>query len=288
MGATNKKPGSTVGRTLITILGVFAALVTILAWLRINPPSSFPKIGDPTNTQTPVPAHEHIAVVSYFDPGAAWIQVEHSTPQVGLAILNPDSGPGAGPDPDFANQVRQTTASGIPMIGYVDTAYAGTNDSSRTLAAVEQDILHYYQWYPGISGIFVDEVTTDCAHMLSYYQPLYRFIKAKDGQANVVLDPGSTTAECYLQFAGDIIVEYEDTYAQYNEWTSAGWESKYPATRFWHIIYDTKQRDVLPALQLAQSRHVGWIYITDNTLPDPFASLPTYWNYEVDVVGRTS
>lgn len=88
--------------------------------------------------------------------------MENGAPTVGLAIINPDSGPGASEDQNYANQVTSTEAKGITVVGYVSTSYAGTQNTTRTLAAAEHDVDTYYSWYPNIDGIFVDEVSTDC------------------------------------------------------------------------------------------------------------------------------
>jgi hypothetical protein len=99
--------------------------------------------------------------------------MDSGTPTVGLAIINPNSGPGTSKDTNYANQVTTTEAAGITVVGYVATGYAGTVTTSRTLAAAKQDIDTYYNWYPNSGGIFLDEVTTDCANRNTYYKPLY-------------------------------------------------------------------------------------------------------------------
>ena len=93
--------------------------------------------------------------------------MENGTPAVDLAIINPNSGPGTIKDTNYADQVTQTEAKGIIVIGYVSTGYAGTTDRTRTLDMVEKDVDTYYSWYPNIDGIFVDEVRTDCSSLNS-------------------------------------------------------------------------------------------------------------------------
>jgi hypothetical protein len=230
----------------------------------------------------------HIGVVSYFDPGSQWDQIEMGYPQVGLAIINPNSGPGMGKDPTFLAQVLHTQKVGIKVLGYVHTSYAGSQNHSRALSDVEADIDNYYAWYPRIDGIFVDEVTTDCKYVDLYYKPLFDYIRNKDAKAQIVLDPGTATAECYMA-VGDIIVDYDDLAVNYTAWESSGWELHYPASRFWHIIHNASQTDLPHILTLAKSRNVGWIYATDlngsdANGPATFSMLPTYWSLEIDLV----
>src|SRR5262249_10836867 len=89
-------------------------------------------------------AYTKVAVPSYFYPGQLWTQMEKGVPTVGLALLNPDSGPGPSKNTAYVNQVKDTGAMGITVIGYVPTAYAGTHNVTRTLAAAKQDVDKYY------------------------------------------------------------------------------------------------------------------------------------------------
>jgi len=63
-------------------------------------------------------------------------------------------------------------------------------------------------------------------------------------------------------------------------------ENSYPSERFWHLIYATAEADLLDAIALSKQRNAGWIYVTDDTLPNPWNSLPdgTYWDALLDAV----
>jgi hypothetical protein len=237
--------------------------------------------------QAKASTHEKVAVPSYFDPGSlGWTQMEQNASTSGLAIINPNSGPGTSQDQDYANQVTQAEKAGIIVVGYVSTSYAGTQDHTRTLTAAEKDVDSYYSWYPNIEGIFVDEVSTDCGKSYSsYYKPLYDYIKHKGGEAKVILDPGTNTSECYMS-AGDIIVNFEDTYANYVNWIPSTWVSMYPANRFWQVIESTSQANLPQAVTLSKQRNAGWVYITNEGGANPFASLPSYWSNELLLVSH--
>jgi Spherulation-specific family 4/Fibronectin type III domain len=237
-------------------------------------PSAAPAPPPPPPTPPPSTA-QHLAVPSYFYPGAFWSQLGAGAPTVGLAVVNPSSGPGTAPDPNYVSQVSQTRARGITVVGYVDTAYG-----SRALSAVEADVDRQYQWY-GVDGIFFDEVPNECSN-ISYYQALADYVRAKPGTHEVVLNPGASTGECFMS-ASDVLITFEDTYAQYVGWHLSGWETKYPATRFWQLIIGASQTDLPNAIALSRSRNVGWIYVTPDTLPNPWDTLPDsgYWNQEL-------
>lgn len=245
-----------------------------------NTPTITPTL-TPSVTPTPTPApaggiSQSIAVPSYFYPGSIWTQLEGGAPTVGLAIINPASGPGATKDTSYASQVTSTKSKSIKVIGYVDTSYGAI-----AAATVKANIDKYYSWY-GVDGIFFDQVSTSCTTATSYYQDIYNYVKAKGGIAKVVLNPGTNTNECYMA-VGDIIVNFEDTYASYVNWAISGWETKYPANRFWQLVHTTTQANMPNAIALSKARNAGWIYVTPDVMANPWDTLPAsaYWTDEL-------
>jgi hypothetical protein len=94
---------------------------------------------------------------------------------------------------------------------------------------------------------------------------------------NLALNWGtdSVAAECFFTVtsnAPDIAVNFEDNYVNYTKWSGpAAWVSKYPASRFWQLVYDVPATPeaFYMALTLSKSRRAGWVYVTDdNTIPD--------------------
>lgn len=228
---------------------------------------------------------QKVAVPSYFAPGApGWVQIENSAATSSLAVINPNSGPGASQDQNYVDQVNQAEKSGLVVVGYIYTSYAGTQDHTRTLVAAERDVDSYYRWYPTIKGIFIDEVSTDCgSSYATYYKPLYDYIKHKVANAEVILNPGTNTSECYIS-ASDIIVNFDDTYSNYLKWSPVPWVANYSASRFWQVIYSASPANMPQVVTLSKQRSAGWVYITDQGGDNPFASLPSYWNSELLLV----
>lgn len=221
---------------------------------------------------------QKIAIPSYFYPGTAWTRLEGSAPTVGIALINPDSGPGAAKDPAYTAEIVRAHAKGIKILGYVHTSYG-----ARAAAAVKAEINRYYSWY-SIDGIFFDEASTSCTKK-PYYQALYSFVKAKGGLARVIINPGTNIPECYITTA-DIIVNFEDNYNAYINWKLSGWETKYPANRFWHLIIATPQSKLTNAIALSKNRNAGWVYATPDVLDNPWDTLPPgpYWLSELNLV----
>lgn len=223
-------------------------------------------------------ANQKIAVPSYFYPGALWTKLENSAPTVGLAIINPNSGPGSSRDANYAAEITRAHAKGIKVIGYVHTSYG-----ARSGPVVKAEINQYYTWY-NVDGIFFDEASTDCAKK-NYYLALYNFVKTKGGVAKVVINPGINTPECFITTA-DIIINFEDVYSNYVNWHLSGWETKYPASRFWHLVLGTPQTKLANAITMSKNRNAGWVYVTPDVLPNPWDTLPssTYWQSELNLV----
>lgn len=227
-------------------------------------------------------AAQRLAIPSYFDPnnaGVLWDQLTNAAPRVGLAIINPNSGPGASPDPAYLATVQQAQRQGVITLGYVATNYG-----RRSLASVRSEIQRYFNWY-GVNGIFLDEAATSCTKK-SYYLRLYTYIKRLKPGAYVVLNPGIDPGECYMK-AADIVVNFEDSFSAYQDWTPAPWVYKYAPQRFWHLVIGADQLQMVEAMRLSKGRHAGWVYVTPDDLPNPWDSLPAdpYWTEELNALG---
>ena len=180
------------------------------------------------------------------------------------------------------SSVHAAQAAGITVVGYV-----GTDWGARSLSAVEAEVNAYYSWY-GVDGVFFDQASTSCAYS-PYYGMLNAFVKAKGGIARTILNPGTQTSQCYVS-AADILVTFEGSYTQYVRSHSApGWEASYAPSHFWHIIYDAPTTSAAAqAVQLSRQRGAGYVYVTPDTLPNPYDMLPTgsYWSSELANIGR--
>lgn len=221
-----------------------------------------------------------VAIPSYFYPGSLWTQMDDGAPTASLAIINPNSGPGASIDSNYVTTTQQAQTSGLTVLGYVHTSYAARNTTT-----VKTEIDTFYSWY-AVDGIFLDEVDTNCTNQ-PYYANLHTYIKSKGGKAIVALNPGTYPSECYMA-SGDILCVFEDTYANYLGNTPPAWVANYSRRKFWHIIHTTSSAaNMSNTLSLAQSRNAGWIYITDDSGANPYDTLPSYWTQELQATSPT-
>ena len=221
---------------------------------------------------------QSMAIPMYTDPPSAlWTQVTSAAPVVSLVVANPNSGPGTAVDAAYTQAIAAAQGAGQTILGYVHTSYG-----ARAIAQVEADIDSWYSFYPAIDGIFSDETATDASEVAPFYAPLYAYVKAKSGKRVVVINPGTPPDESYMT-ASDIVLSFEDTYANYTGATTPAWVASYPATRFWHVVLSTAEGDMTTAVGLARQRNAGLVYVTDQGPSTAYQEIVTggYWSAEV-------
>ncbi|HEY6459887.1 MAG TPA: spherulation-specific family 4 protein, partial [Polyangiaceae bacterium] len=234
-------------------------------------------------------AAQAIGIPMYVDPSssaATWAQVTAAAPTVALLVANPASGPGGSAQAEYTQAIATAHAAGQAIIGYVHTSYG-----NRALAQVEADADAWYSFYPAIDGIFVDEGSTDTSTIAPYYQPLHDHVKAEPaGSRTVALNPGTLVDESFLQ-AADVIVTFEDTYANYTNGSyppNPAWMATYPRWRFWHLVLSAATTsDMQNAVMIARQRNAGYVYVTDQGPATAYQQLVTgaYWQAELAAAG---
>lgn len=188
--------------------------------------------------------------------------------------MNPSNGPGATIDPHYTFWNGVVRASGGLVIGYVHTTY-GLRDVGAVLADIDQFNSFYV-----LDGVFVDEMSTDPATVF-YYQQIHDHVKALGGQKLVVGNPGTTPGEPFVTTA-DILVTFEGSSKSYSTYSPALWTASYPDTRFAAIIYGQNSRvGMVHDLSRAFSQNFGNVFITADSLPNPYDELPEYIRDEV-------
>lgn len=258
---------------------------------------------NPTLRDSPAAAVAHgadllssqmLAVPAYFRPGGDWGRMQHASAAVGLAVLNPGSGPGAGPEAVYTEAVRASQRAGLRILGYVRTAFG--NQTISPLGQITADIDAHFMWY-GVDGIFFDEVSTDVS-LHPYYAGLRAHVRERRPHAITVINPGCMPSESYMSVA-DIVVTFENTHTAYTQelLELPDWTRRYPQKRFWHLVYGAvTAADMSHAVVLSRRRRAGWVYVTpcgtdidvDGSFsPHPWCRLPSeaYWAAELAAVG---
>jgi hypothetical protein len=196
------------------------------------------------------------------------IAAKKAHPTVGvIAIVNPNNGPGSAASSDYTSGIAGLTGAGIKVIGYVATGYA-----SRAATAVKADIDHWEAFYPGqVTGIFFDEQSNQAGDV-AHYRDLSQYAKAQ-GLSFTVGNPGTDTAEGYIG-ALDTMLIYESAGLP-SAGQMGGWHSKYPSSNFGIIPYATS---LDPAFVRNDRQYVGYIYLQNDNLPNPWDSVPSYFS----------
>ncbi len=221
-------------------------------------------------------------VPAYFYPttNSPWDDLTTAASRIPVtAIMNPGSGPGSSQDSNYVNAVDTFRTAGGKVIAYVYTSYG-----SRSSAQVKADIDKYVNWY-NIDGIFFDEFSNaSSTSTLNYYQDLYDYVKGINSTWEVMGNPGTNTVESYLtRPAADSLLVFENYGSSYTSYTPSAWNYNYDSSQIGHLIHTTSsEADMLTYLDLAVSRNAGQVYITDDVMNNPWDTLPSYWDAEVD------
>jgi hypothetical protein len=182
-----------------------------------------------------------------------------------LAVVNPANGPGAAASADYAAGIAKLTAAGVKVIGYVHTSWG-----NRPATELEAEMGQWKSWYPGVTGIFFDEMANAAGHE-SYYSGLSSFAKGH-GFDFTIGNPGSDSSPTYVG-TEDVILIYENSGLP-SVSALGGWHSSYGRNNFGVIPYAVGSLDT-SFIQSAKS-YVGYIYLQSDNLPNPWDSVPPY------------
>jgi hypothetical protein len=226
------------------------------------------------------PSSMTLLVPAYFYPAgesvADWGRLAASAPTGPLqVIVNPANGPGLRVDPNYAAVVRKLRDAGVKVLGYVHTSYG-----DRDLGEVEADVETFLSLY-AVDGFFVDEMSSD-PERVSYYTSLRAFIKDRSPGFAVVGNPGTTPDEAYASApAADTLILFEGPARHFRNYRAPEWTSRYPRSRFGHIVYGTPtEDDMRTILSRSDRNHAGTIFIGDGQGNNPYSGLPPYWDLE--------
>jgi serine/threonine protein kinase len=279
-----------VASVAVLLLGAGIAGFTLISRKSGEAPSS--SAGQPRRDVPPAPAAAslrlRLLVPAYFYPAgdglAQWDRLlETPDPAAVIIIVNAASGPGKEADPNYVRVIGRARQKGFTVIGYVSTRYA-----ARPLKETKDDIDRWILLYPGLRGIFFDEQASS-PERLSYYADLYEYARKARGLDLVINNPGTTCAEEYLaQPVADVVCLIEST-KDLSAFHFPAWMSRYKPARFAGAF--PKIEDPVKMKHYVRemvAKGVGYCYITDGQLPNPWGRLPSYWHAEVEAVQQVN
>lgn len=301
---SNSRSDRTVAAALSA--GVLLAIV-VLGWsrweengpgpvqvIRSTSPSDtrHPTVAPVADNQRPsrAPRRLRLLVPAYFYPKgdglAAWHKLFNAADRVEVvAIVNPDSGPGAERNPDYVALLTEASSRAARLVGYVSTQFA-----VRTTAEVEADIDTWLRFYPQISGFFLDQQPDDPRHS-AYIAEIARYAREKLSHALIISDPGTLCDESYLsRHATDRLCIFYNREG-FEQFELPAHLAAYDPSHFAALLYEVAdEKRMRTFLREAILKRIGSIYITDGKAsPDPgksnpWAALPAYWDAEVQAV----
>ncbi|WP_430232836.1 spherulation-specific family 4 protein [Nitrosomonas communis] len=231
----------------------------------------------------------NLFVPAYFDPSsppapaywnglAAAAQIVPTT-----VIINPDNGFGTSADPGYVTAIDLIRGSGGKVIAYVHTDYG-----DRPLIDIAIEIDNYIAFYV-IDGFFIDQMAADGTdENILYYEQIYNYIKNKSSHYLVTGDPGVVPDEIYLSKpVADNLVVFQGSMRNYVNFKPEQWQRNYPKDRFIHLVYSATWYQMMQAFSRADTNYAGNLYVTDDSLPNPYDSLPQYGELELEMATVT-
>ena len=210
-----------------------------------------------------------VMVPFYIPPGTQWdrlVQVKLAHPSVPiLAIINPQNGSGQAQDPGYVAGVQNLQSNGIVVLGYVDTNYAARNDTQ-----VKAEITNYKNWY-NADGIFFDQMS-NIQGKENYYANLTSYAKSL-GFTFTVGNSGVDTRPSYVGTVDNIVL-YDNIMLPTIQ-SLGGWHTNFTKNNFSILSFGINSLD--QSFVNNASSHVGYMYMTNNTLPNPWNSIPDYF-----------
>jgi Spherulation-specific family 4 len=243
----------------------------------LNPGDSSADVTIAVDAQGVLPGSIRMAVPAYFPPGPEWQRVIAAAPTVGMVVINPASGPGPATNPQYAQVIAQARAAGIVVLGYVSTNYG-----QRAEADITADINAYYDQY-SLSGLYLAEgpMESDCTTLEPEYRRLVDVAKGRDPQAYMAV--GTHFCPTYVYFF-DQMVEFAMSWSNYQLYVTPAWMPAHSPERFCHFISGVPAEEAGTAVSRAIANGAGWVFVTEQTEPNPWGQLPSYFDAELQAI----
>jgi len=222
-----------------------------------------------------------VLVPAYFypastGPDAPWTRLRVAAaahPGRVWAVGNPASGPGIAVDPAYTAVFDAFRASGGELLAYVHTSYA-----ARPLAEVQAEIDTWLQMY-AVDGFFLDEMSTTPGDE-AYYLAVRNHVETYLPGAPVVANPGTSTSPSFLFAHGKSVASSLCIYEQAGDflaWSSDAWVGGLSATSFYALPHTTPPGSWPAYVDHARAQGCGFFYCTDDALPNPWDTLPPFF-----------
>lgn len=232
----------------------------------------------------------------------ALVNVHNLHPRVPmLAIVNPNNGPCfdgstcSGPSAAYVSGITKLKNAGITVQGYVSThycarplnsTYTGFQNTSPPYY-VEGYVDHWFAFYPNIDGIMFDEMqntepytcqTSGSVDVRTYYNNLKDYVHNKGGTI-VSANPGAAVPSDFVGKVDGMHIYESSGTPSLGTLSTRTFYPSYDKSNFSYISYGVNSLDT--TFEKSSATYVGWLFITPDTLPNPYDTLPPYLLQEV-------
>ena len=151
------------------------------------------------------------------------------------------------------------------------------SNRALSIVAIINDALLYHKWY-GVDGIFFDEMANAAGHE-HYYSRASAYAKSLSMRLTIG-NPGTDTIPSYVGTVDSMVIYESRGYPPLSRF--GGWHTSYPKSTWGSISYATQKLSIPKVCGLASV--AGYIYVTDDTLPNPYDTLPPYFKSYINVL----
>jgi len=198
-----------------------------------------------------------------------------------VVAININSGPDTAVNTDYSlhglvDLRNAAIASGadLKIIGYNSTLY---NNGTRSAAQIDLDTDRWFSFYgTQIDGIFFDEMD-NITGSEAFYLARSNYAKSKNWAGITWGNPGTSTIAGYVPTVDTLVIVEADNSSRPNSATmdTRTFNGVYPREKFCSIIYNQSSLDTA-YIDSTITPYVGYYWVTDDILPNPYDSLPTY------------
>lgn len=179
----------------------------------------------------------------------------------GSGMMNPRNGRVKGVDPNYAALVRQLNLANIPWVGYVAALHGGPRQGD-----IADDFLFWANNYPGIAGVFVDELPENGVEDFRSFCATVRQRLSQMGNNSPILigNPGRDTAAGYSAPGMFNWICVNENPVENTELYRPKWADDHPDVAIGSITYNVKTDVELFEIlnEAVQHRH-EFLFITD-------------------------
>ncbi|WP_282796839.1 spherulation-specific family 4 protein [Streptomyces sp. CC224B] len=208
---------------------------------------------------------------------AEWAELARPGAPLHWVVLTVGDGPGDRPDPHCLAAAGRLRNAGVRVLGHLDVAHG-----ARSFGEQVSDAHRYLDWYL-VDGFYLARCPRERT-ALPEVRRTVATLRALLGGGHVVFGHGGQPHPGYAESA-DQLVTFSGPWSDYRWSQVAEWTAAYPPDRFCHLVHGVPRGHLDEALRVARWQGASTIYFTDRAGPDPWETLPGYWDEIVSRVG---